>query len=206
MQIHFEAEEHLRVIRSLMEKATIYRAVSAPTALAGGIAALVVAAPPVQAFFNQIAGASSFHVRWALALFVTLLINGLLIVREARRRGDPIVSPGMRAAFRALLPPMLCGGFFFILFDGEDVDSLLAIFYGLSLLATAHFAPRSIMWLGWSFLLAGLVVFLLTGLHRLHPSLTPDSIMVATFGGFHFIYAACTWPRRAVAPVLSESP
>lgn len=206
MQIRFEAEEHLRVIRSLMEKATIYRAVSAPTALAGGIAALVVAAPPVQAFFNQCAGASSFHVRWALALFVTVLINGILIVREARRRGDPIVSPGMRAAFRALLPPMLCGGIFFCLFDGGDVASFLAIFYGLGLLATAHFAPRSIMWLGWSFLLAGLAVFLLDALNRLHPALTPDIIMVATFGGFHFFYAMCTWPRRPVAVALSESP
>jgi len=40
MQTATEAEEHLRVIRSLMEKATIYRAVSAPTALAGAIARL----------------------------------------------------------------------------------------------------------------------------------------------------------------------
>ena len=31
------AEEHLRVIRSLMERATIYRAISAPTALVGGL-------------------------------------------------------------------------------------------------------------------------------------------------------------------------
>ena len=34
------AEEHLRVIRTLMERATIYRAISAPTALAGGLIAL----------------------------------------------------------------------------------------------------------------------------------------------------------------------
>jgi len=33
-------EEHLRVIRSLMERATIYRAISAPTALLGGLLAL----------------------------------------------------------------------------------------------------------------------------------------------------------------------
>jgi hypothetical protein len=36
-----EAEEHLRVIRSLMEKATIYRAISAPTAFVGGLASLL---------------------------------------------------------------------------------------------------------------------------------------------------------------------
>ena len=36
------AEEHLRVIRTLMERATIYRAISAPTALAGGLIALAL--------------------------------------------------------------------------------------------------------------------------------------------------------------------
>jgi hypothetical protein len=201
-----EAEEHLRVIRSLMEKATIYRAVSAPTALAGGIAAVIVAAPPVQRLFDQLNSVSSFHVRWLLALFVTLLINGLLILREARRRGDPLVSPGMRAAFRALLPPMLCGGVFFCLFGPEHVPAFLAIFYGLALLATAHFAPRSIVWLGWSFLIAGLITFIFGITDRLYSGLLPDVIMVATFGAFHFIYAACTWPRGVQTAELSGSP
>lgn len=201
-----EAEEHLRVIRSLMEKATIYRAVSAPTALAGGIAAVIVASPPLRQFFDAWHPVTSFHLRWLLALFITLAINGLLIYREARRRGDPLVSPGMRAAFQALLPPMLSGGIFFCLYGPEHIPALLAIFYGLALLATAHFAPRSIMWLGWSFLVAGLAIFTLSGLDRSYIDLSPDWIMVATFGGFHFIYAACTWPRRMPAAVLGATP
>lgn len=36
------AEEHLRVIRELMERATVYRAVSAPAALFCGLIALSV--------------------------------------------------------------------------------------------------------------------------------------------------------------------
>jgi hypothetical protein len=200
-----EAEEHLRVIRSLMEKATIYRAVSAPTALAGGVAALLVVAPPVQTFFSDHFGAvTSFHLRWLVALLLTLAVNTWLILREARRRGDPLVSPGMRAAFVALLPPFLCGGIFFSIFGADPIPGFLAIFYGLGLLATGHFAPRSIVWLGWAFLLAGLIVLLLT-LGRMLPAvLTPDLIMLATFGGFHFVYAACTWPRRAPSAVFSE--
>src|ERR1700749_1079744 len=102
-----EAEEHLRVIRSLMEKATIYRAVSAPTALAGGVLALIAIAPPVRALVAPLGHDTSFHGRWLFALFLTLAVNGGLILREARRRGDPLVSPGMRAAFRALIPPFL---------------------------------------------------------------------------------------------------
>ncbi len=67
MQTATEAEEHLRVIRSLMEKATIYRAVSAPTALAAGMAALIVAASPVRHWFDQGDFRVSFHIRWVLA-------------------------------------------------------------------------------------------------------------------------------------------
>lgn len=204
MQTATEAEEHLRVIRSLMEKATIYRAVSAPTALAGGIMAVIVGTVPVQTFFDHRLPATSFHIRWSLALFVTLVINGLLILREARRRGDPVISPGMRTAFRALLPPMLCGGVFFGLLPPTYVPAFLAIFYGLGLLATSHFAPRSIAWLGWSFQVAGLVAFIFNMTNRLPASLTPDLTMLATFGGFHFIYAVCTWPRGAQAAASSE--
>src|SRR5207244_3046337 len=40
----YRAEEHLRIIRTLMERATIYRAISAPTALAGGVIAITLAA------------------------------------------------------------------------------------------------------------------------------------------------------------------
>ena len=37
------AEEDLRIIRTLMERATIYRAISAPTALVGGLLAILAA-------------------------------------------------------------------------------------------------------------------------------------------------------------------
>ena len=39
-----KALEHLKVIRGLMEKATVYRAVSVPTAIIGGLLALVASA------------------------------------------------------------------------------------------------------------------------------------------------------------------
>jgi hypothetical protein len=48
------ALENLRIIRSLMEKAHIYRAVSAPAALTGGLLALAASAWPL-------------HVSWHLS-------------------------------------------------------------------------------------------------------------------------------------------
>jgi hypothetical protein len=206
MQIQHEAEEHLRVIRSLMEKATIYRAVSAPTALAGGIAAVIVASAPVKQLFSKLDYADSFRARWLLALVVTLLTNALLILREARRRGDPLISPGMRAALQALLPPVLCGGVFFLIFGAGLIPAFLAMFYGLGLLATGHFAPRSIVCLGWSFLIAGLATLVISFTTWVSLPMVPDFVMLATFGGFHFVYAACTWPRRAPSAAISDSP
>ena len=203
-----EAEEHLRVIRSLMEKATIYRAVSAPTALAGGVAALLVSPPWVQELFGRTFGldpVDSFRARWFLALLFTMGVNTLLILREARRRGEPLISPGMRAAMVALLPPMLCGAVFFIIMGPMHTPVYLSVFYGLALLATGHFAPRSIVWLGWGFLLAGLLGYLLVVNGRFSAICTPDLFMVLTFGGFHLVYAAGTWPRKVPAVVAGPS-
>jgi hypothetical protein len=112
----------------------------------------------------------------------------------------------MRAALRALLPPMLCGAVFFTIFPLAHIPAFLAMFYGLGLLATGHFAPRSIVSLGWGFLLAGLTTLILNLTTWVSLTMAPDAVMAATFGGFHFIYAACTWPRGARAAASSESP
>src|SRR6202012_1200519 len=67
------AEEHLRIIRSLMEKATIYRAISVPTALVGGCAGILASA-----FFHfachagesRAAGSHLFLGCWLTALVI----------------------------------------------------------------------------------------------------------------------------------------
>jgi hypothetical protein len=108
----------------------------------------------------------------------------------------------MRAAIRALLPPFLCGAVFFCLFTANRAPAFLAIFYGLALLATGHFAPGSMVWLGWSFLVVGLAAFFVAAAG--HLALSPDFFMLATFGGFHLVYAACTW-SRGKAPSTADS-
>ena len=81
------------------------------------------------------------------------------------------------------------------------------VFYGLGLLSTMTFAPRSIALLGWAFLLTGVGAFIYFMNQTLLPEIDlptptrfyPAAIMGATFGVYHLIYAACTWPRRARA-------
>jgi hypothetical protein len=117
----------------------------------------------------------------------------------------------MRKALWALFPPMLCGAFFTLLLgflrQGDELWNLPPIWmtcYGLGLLATAQFAPKSIPILGWCFLLSGLGVFAAEhwlgnawGESPIQHARAANFLMIGAFGLFHLIYAACTWARRA---------
>lgn len=216
MQTSTEAEENLRVIRSLMEKATIYRAISAPTALIGGLVSVLFG---VWLHFKTRSLFETgkfeelgwfFLVGWSAVLLVTALANAILIWQAALSRNEAFVSPSMRKALWALFPPLLCGAVFTVLAangrqDWRMLPPMWMVFYGLALLATAQFSPSSIPLLGWSFLSAGLLYiaaeqwigsgFFVAFLHA-DPSTSPNLLMSATFGLFHLIYAACTWPRQ----------
>jgi len=220
MQTRSDAEEHLRIIRSLMEKATIYRAISAPTALAGGIFAVlgsVVLWGNFRPVRSETEFATRFLITWGTVLLLTTLANTFFLWRASKLRGEPFLSSGMRLALVAMLPGMLCGLFFTaVLGWGTNVFWLPPIWmmcYAVALLATKHFAPRSIMLLGWTFLLAGMASFYqlfvwgFGGLFGVsHFASGSHLLMGVTFGLFHLIYAACTWPRRARGAAAAARP
>ncbi len=200
-----QAEENLRVIRSLMEKATIYRAISAPAALLGGTLAVAVAAAAWWLGGRAApTGELPFVAPWLVVLAVTSAVNLWLLRRNAHRRGEPFASPGMRLALRAMLPALLAGGLCTTISahcGWPLIASLWVLFYGVSLLAASHFAPRSLCWLGRVFFLAGSILLVLLAFRAdapppIYPAVMAHLIMGATFGIFHLVYAACTWPRR----------
>jgi hypothetical protein len=203
------AAEHLRIIRSLMERATIYRAISAPTALVGGL--LAVATSAVIWFETSAeAGAAGpisgrlFAEIWLVILALVLALNAFFVWREAQRGSRPFLSSGARLAMRAIAPCLLLPAattiWFFKNAEPIDKEILVAVwiaFYGLSLLATALFAPRSLVILGWAFLLSGLLlIFWPKSLGADPRNLFPNLAMGATFGLYHLAYAACVWWRR----------
>lgn len=194
-----EAEEHLRVIRSLMEKATVYRALSAPGALIAGVFAVALSGAALAAVHVP------FLESWLAVLTVTVIANLVLLWRDAIRRGEVFFSTGMRVALRAMLPGLLAGGMaIFIKSEGGFAltASLWVLLYGISLLAASHFAPKAICWLGRVCFTAG-AALLLSGAfvfdwwRGASQTLVAHAIMGATFGLFHLVYAICTWPRRA---------
>lgn len=204
-----EAEEHLRIIRSLMERATIYRAISAPVALAGALASLAgcaILAFSLPSYANQAPSATRvfpdvwklFFGVWISVLLVTVLANVFFLWKESRGRGEPFLSPGMRAALHALAPCWLVAAVLTAFWTRIPwlLPTFWMILYGLGLLATRYFAPRSIVHLGWAFVAAGVLSLLIFDGNHAAELRAANLAMGATFGLFHLVYAACTWPRK----------
>jgi hypothetical protein len=217
-----EAEEHLRVIRSLMERATVYRAISAPTALVGGLSALVVSAwllsragdGEIDAALTAGFTMGVFLPAWLCALVVTIGANTLFLWREAERDRRPFLSPGLRLAIRSIAPSIfLAAAITFVVwrdpFNNLDAPYILGLTwtacYGLALLSTMNFAPQSLSVLGWAFVVSAVVWLLLLSSPNLR---TLDALRGATgatlplawtFGVYHLLYAAFTWPKRQPA-------
>lgn len=203
-----EAEEHLRVIRTLMERATVYRAISAPTALIGGLLALAASAGAIAWLRDgEFGSLRSWHFTalWLGVLALTLAVNTFFVWREARERGASMISPAMRLALQAVLPVLLVAAVVTYLQPTPWFLSILwTSLYGLALLATAHFSPRSLRLLGWAFLVSGLFGLLTPVAELIEWPITSEAIgciiMGATFGLYHIIYAIAAWPRRGAQP------
>ena len=205
MDEHARAEEHLRVIRTLMERATIYRAISAPTALAGGLLALGLAVAIYYADSSSravYASSRNFAWLWLALLVVVLAINAFFLLRESSRERRPFFSSGMKLTIRAVVPCLIVPTMVTVWFLRQGFlgnNELLLVtnwivFYGLALLSTAFFAPQSLVILGWAFLLTGLFAPILQINSEDLPShFMPTFFMGLTFGLYHLVYAICTW-------------
>ena len=123
----------------------------------------------------------------------------------------PVISPAMKLVLRAIAPCLLIPlsvtvWFLQTGYLGNQELFLAAVwtgFYGLALLSTNLFAPRSLALLGWAFLLTSVAIPVLDrAIETDFSGDTPDLAMGMTFGLYHLIYAACTWSGRGV--LLSE--
>ena len=206
------AAGQLRVIRDLMERATIYRSISVPTALIGGLLSLGAFAVIyyLELVDHDTLTCGEFVVVWLVTLALTGLSNAVFLWLGSARRGDPFLSPGMRLAALSLAPAFVTAGLLTLTVH-QPMHLAIAwiMLYGIGLLATQHFAPRSLVVLGLAFffagcglILGGKHLFLMPG--QAAPSVTiVSAVLAATFGGFHLVYAMVVWARgedQAKAP------
>ncbi len=194
------------MIRSLMERATIFRALSGETALIGGATAVAMA------WLSDGRTGWAWASYWLSGLALVLVFNGWQLLRASTSRGRPFWNKGLRTALRGVLPSLVAGGFLGLLYIRTATAahafpeqariftmagaSIWIMHYGIALLAIREFAPRSMAWLGWAFVVFGLYCLAeLTGFQQMPSYLlkhlnSPSLIMAVAFGGFHFIYGA----------------
>jgi len=192
-----DATAHLKTIRALMERATVYRALSAPAAMAAGFLTLLVAGLLLRLESSRRLSSGDFVWLWLGVLALATGFNFYLLYRSARRRGDPFATAGMKMALRAVAPPLLAGFVLSVLWAIQsnyytDIVSFWILFYGLSLLAMGSFAPKSLLALGAGFFVCGLFSFM-PFVRALDGRAYQASLiyMSLTFGALHLIYAVC---------------
>ena len=182
------AADHLRVIRNLMERATVYRLISAPTALVGGIISL---AASLFLFWHPPAKRTSYLLLWLAVLLVTAGANSLFIRWEAKKRNAPVYSPAFRHALFAILPAATSGvavGALSLQWSYFCPGVFWSLFYGLALLATRPYGPRSMQILAWFFFVTGICSILFLNQSRLDDVRVAAGFMALTFGLYHLIY------------------
>jgi hypothetical protein len=75
----------------------------------------------------------------------------------------------------------------------EAAASMWILHYGLALLAIREFAPKSMVWLGWGFVLFGLLCLAtVANIVQLEREwiirVNASRLMALAFGGFHLVY------------------
>ena len=202
-------EEKLGVIRSFLERGPIYRAIFARAALAAGLLSLLAAGAIYLNNETAVTGgrpirSREFALIWITVLTLSSVVSALFFWREAQTTGRAFMSAGLKLAVRAVapylvIPAVYTAWFLTTGYMGGDRLTLVVIWvasYGLALLSIELVAPRSLVLLGWVFLLTSLSIpIVLEAIAQGYSPVAPNYIMGISFGLYHLVYAAATWRR-----------
>lgn len=201
------ASEHLRTIRTLMERTAIYRRALAPVSLVAGLIGVVSAAGGI---LLGVMSARGFVIWWVVTGIIGLGMSLLLVRKQALHDQEAIWSPPTRRVAEAVSPALASGLIIGILFLSSDVTSTLGIamlpilwmlLFGCALHSAGFFMQRGIRLVGWVYIVTALIeTGLLAGFSSLRSStIAAHGIMGAVFGGYHLawcIYLYLTEPTE----------
>jgi hypothetical protein len=191
------ASENLQLIRTLMERAVLYRRALAPVMMLNGIVAIAATVTGVVAHLEMLHG---FVRLWMAAGVVGILGTLLVARRQSLRAGEVFCAPPARRVIAAMFPALLLGGCVGLsllrLEDREIIPHLwlpvlwIAL-YGCALHAAGWFTTRGLRWFGLLNLLPACAVlpFLLPA-PNVAPWQVPHLIMGAWFGLLHLAFGA----------------
>ncbi len=147
------AAEHLQVIRTLMERAALYRRTLAPIMLYVGTVGTLAGLGGLVAGIDTLAG---FYAWWLSA--AVLAVAGAFVIarRQAVRDGERFWSPPTLRVAEAMAPPLAAGlvlSLVLVVLAAAPPRGLFvlanALFYGCAVHAAGFFMPRGMKLFGW---------------------------------------------------------
>lgn len=192
-----KALNQLKLIREMMEKATVYRALSAPAAIFGGFLAVLLGLYfLLQDKNGEFVDGAHYFWTWVVALIIADSFNAFLLFKRAKREGSKFISSGVKLTILRTAPAAIAGAIISFEAAKNDIELCTLVWilcYGAALLAMGEVAPRSLKRLGWSFIVFGTVFFLIW--MKFKAALSPvlgigylgsaSIMMIATFGILH---------------------
>ena len=207
-----QAALELATIRTLMERAALYRRALAPMTLAVGAIGTAAGGAGLLASVNSARG---FALLWVIAAAASLGAAFFVVRRQSLQAAEPLWTPPTRRVFAALAPALCLGGAFaapLLLAATTAPVSPLGLatawmgIYGLGLNAAGFFMPRGIRWFGFAFVaLAGgfSLASVLPG-PPAQPAPWAHGLMTLTFGFGHLAYGI--YLRVTERPASLQSP
>ena len=186
------ASDNLQVIRTLMERSTVYRRALAPIMLVAGSLGLGAA---IVTRFVKLESNREFSLYWLSVGVLATLASLLLVRRQALKEDEEFWSLPTRRVIRAVLPAFLTGllaGVLYVIAPTPLPDSawFLAIawlvLYGCGLHGAGFFMKRGIKLLGWICVMGGAVAgYVLMFQTQLQSAETAHNLMGFFFGLLH---------------------
>ena len=178
--LHDRAMDNLRYIRETMERAGSFTAVSGWGVVTIGATALIAAWVASRA-----AAPVTWLVVWVVEAMLALAIGVVSVALKARAAGMPLLSgPGRKVAL-SLSPPLLAGAALTaVLFHGglfALLPGMWLLLFGVGIVAAGSFSVRIVPVMGMSFMLLGMIAFLL-------PGSWGNALMALGFGGLHILF------------------
>lgn len=189
-----EAAQQLQTIRTLMERAALYRRALGPVLTMAGLLGLGGAA---LGWSLPVLTREGFLRLWFVIAGVAIAGSFILVRKQALRAQEPFWTPPTRRVVAAMLPPATAGIAVSIALIGLHPEGrILAlalppawlVCYGLALHAAGFFTLRGVRQLGWAFVLAGCALAGAALTPGYDPSLSHAHLLMgSTFGLGHLI-------------------
>lgn len=196
------AAENLQTIRTLMERASVYRRALAPIMITVGCIGLAAA---VLGWMLELSTPRVFIFYWLAVAVVACGVAFSLVRRQAIQASEPVWSPPARRVVQAALPALAIGLLAGLVFGWtlpslpeaqQDVASVISmvwlplgwiVLYGCAMHAAGFFLPRGMRIFGWSFVVGGCLLFL-AGIPELPRGMYGHGVMGLFFGLLHQAY------------------